>query len=71
MEYIKRARLMPLLELLLGIWFTGSIAVVLLDAHISFFSLPFLVLFQFGFFYIATLSIIQALQPLLGRLRGS
>lgn len=69
MLYIKRARLMPLLELMLGIWFTGSIAVVLLDAHVSWFSLPFLVLFQFGFIYIAILSIAQAVQPYLGRLR--
>ncbi len=69
MLYIKRARLMPLFELALGVWFTGSIAVVLLDAHISFFSLPFLILFQFGFFYIALLSIVQAMQPYVGRLR--
>ena len=68
MLYIKRPKIMPLLELALGVWFTGSIAVVLLDAHVSFFSLPFLLLFQFGFFYIATLSIVQALQPYIGRL---
>lgn len=67
MMYIPRARLLPLLEFLLGVWFTGSIAVVLLSGHISFYSLPFLVLFQFGFFYVATLSIVQSVQPYLAR----
>lgn len=67
MLYIRKPKILPLLELALGVWFTGSIALVLLDSHVSFFSLPFLLLFQFGFFYIATLSILQSLQPLLAR----
>jgi cellulose synthase/poly-beta-1,6-N-acetylglucosamine synthase-like glycosyltransferase len=65
--YIKRAKLLPLMELLLGVWFTGSIAVVLLSSEVSFYSLPFLILFQFGFFYIAVLSILQSVQPHIAR----
>ena len=68
MKYIKRAKAMPLFEFALGVWFTGSIIVVVTNTH-SFFSLPFLVLFQFGFFYIALLSIVQALQPMFARRR--
>ena len=70
MAYIRRAKLLPLLELALGVWFTGSILIVLLGSQVSLYSLPFLVLFQFGFFYIATLSIVQGVQPYLAR-RGS
>ncbi len=71
--YIRRARLMPVVELGLGAWFTGSIVIVLMRPHISFYSLPFLMLFQFGFFYIATLSIVQSLQPILAarKIRGA
>ncbi len=61
--YIKRGSLLPLVELGLGVWFTAAIALVLFSAVHSFYSLPFLMLFQFGFFYVAALSIYQSLQP--------
>lgn len=55
---------MPALEFALGAWFTYAIYVVLVDPAHPFGSLPFLMLFQFGFFYVAFLSVTQ---PLGGR----
>jgi hypothetical protein len=57
--YIRKSTILPLVEFALGAWFTYGIAFVLFSAEHSFFSVPFLVLFQFGFFYVATLSVFQ------------
>ena len=63
--YIKKSTVVTLLEVGLGLWFTYAIVQVLLDPQRSLFSLPFLMLFQFGFFYVASLSVLQAI----GRMR--
>lgn len=68
--YIKKSTLLPALEFLFGAWFTASIVFVLLDARESLYSLPFLILFQFGFLYVAILSISHAVQARIGRVRG-
>ena len=57
--YIKKSTAMTLAELALGGWFTYAIVHVLLSPKGSLFSLPFLMLFQFGFFYVAALSLLQ------------
>lgn len=59
--YIKKSTIVTLLEVGLGLWFTYAIVQVLLDPERSLFSLPFLMLFQFGFFYVAALSVLQAI----------
>jgi cellulose synthase/poly-beta-1,6-N-acetylglucosamine synthase-like glycosyltransferase len=60
--YIRKSTALPLIELALGAWFTYGIAFVLLSENHSFFSVPFLVLFQFGFFYVAASSLLQGLR---------
>ncbi|RAL20224.1 glycosyl transferase family 2 [Lujinxingia litoralis] len=52
---------MPAIEFALGIWFSYAIYEVLADPRHPFGSLPFLMLFQFGFFYVAFLSVSQTL----------
>ena len=59
--YIKRTTLLPLVELALGLWFTYAIWTVLSTPTQPLGSLPFLLLFQFGFFYVALVSITQSL----------
>jgi hypothetical protein len=60
--YGHRSTLVSLLELALGCWATLAIGIVLADNPRSFFSLPFLLLFQFGFFYVALESLGQGLR---------
>ena len=64
--YAKKSTLMTLLELLLAAWFTYAIAQVLMSPKASLFSVPFLMLFQLGFFYVASLSVSQRLTGRLG-----
>lgn len=59
--YIRKSTLLPLLEFSLGAWFTYGIYFVIVSENHSFFSVPFLILFQFGFFYVAILSAFQGL----------
>ncbi len=63
-SYIKKAKILPLFEFGLGIWFTFSIVNLLMNPAASYYSLPFLALFQFGFFYVAILSISQNVRTL-------
>ncbi|MFW5966162.1 MAG: cellulose synthase family protein [Persicimonas sp.] len=60
--YIQKSSLLPIAEFALGAWFTYSIGFVLLSDQHSMFSIPFLVLFQFGFFYVACMSFFQGLR---------
>jgi cellulose synthase/poly-beta-1,6-N-acetylglucosamine synthase-like glycosyltransferase len=60
--YIRKSTLLTVLEFGLGFWFTYAIVAVLTTAGQSMYSLPFLMLFQFGFFYVALLSVLQSLQ---------
>lgn len=57
--YIRKSTILPLVEFALGAWFSYGIFFVVVSEEHSFFSVPFLVLFQFGFFYVATLSAFQ------------
>lgn len=59
--YLKKSTLLTLLELGLGGWFTYAIVQVLLNPKASVFSVPFLMLFQLGYFYVAWLSVAQSL----------
>jgi cellulose synthase/poly-beta-1,6-N-acetylglucosamine synthase-like glycosyltransferase len=60
--YIRNSTVMTFIELGLGGWFTFAIVAVLTDPNLGFVSLPFLALFQFGFFYVAALSIAHSLR---------
>ncbi len=60
--YIRKGSVMPAIEFSLGAWFTVAIAAVFLSPEHAYYSLPFLVLFQFGFFYVASLSVVQRVQ---------
>jgi cellulose synthase/poly-beta-1,6-N-acetylglucosamine synthase-like glycosyltransferase len=57
--YISRTVVLPLVEFALGAWFSFAIIFVLINQHKSLFSVPFLLLFQCGFFYVAALSLLQ------------
>lgn len=61
--YIRKSTVLPLIELSLAAWFTYAIGFILLSPDHSAWSLPFLALFQFGFFYVAGLSLFQSLRP--------
>ncbi len=65
--YIKKSTVLTLIEAGLGMWFTYAIVHVVISPKGSLFSLPFLMLFQFGFFYVAATSLLQGLE----RLRGT
>ncbi|MFU8803244.1 MAG: cellulose synthase family protein [Bradymonadaceae bacterium] len=60
--YIRKSTLLPVLEFGLGAWFSYAIVTVIFDAGQSLYSLPFLMLFQFGFFYVGILSVLQSLR---------
>lgn len=57
--YIKKSTLLPVIEFALGAWFTFAIGYVIYNTSHSVFSVPFLMLFQFGFLYVASLSVYQ------------
>lgn len=59
--YIQKASALPIVEFGLGAWFTYVIGVIVVDPGQPMASLPFLLLFQFGFFYVAWVSIRQSL----------
>ena len=61
-QYVKKSTVITLVEIGLGAWFTYAIVTVLTTPKGSLFSLPFLMLFQIGFFYVALLSLSQGLQ---------
>ncbi|MFL5405721.1 MAG: hypothetical protein ACJ79O_07675, partial [Myxococcales bacterium] len=56
-RYRAMTSLQPLLELALGAYLTSAIYFAL-DKGV-WFSLPFLLLFQFGFFYVGVMSLLQ------------
>lgn len=62
--YIRKTSLLPIIETGFGIWFSYAIWCIITDAGQSLASLPFLLLFQFGFFYVAFVSISQSLRQL-------
>lgn len=62
--YFKKSTLLTLIEAGLGLWFTYAIVHVILSPKGSLFSLPFLMLFQFGFFYVAATSLFQGIERL-------
>ena len=65
-RYRAMTSLQPLLELALGAYLTSAIYFAL-DKGV-WFSLPFLVLFQFGFFYVGVMSLLQGRLAILVRL---
>src|SRR5690606_17843386 len=66
--YIRKANLVLFLEFGLGLWFSFAIWTIFVDARYNVYSLPFLMLFQFGYFYVALLSVAQTL--MVRRVRG-
>lgn len=65
--YINKSIMLPVVEFALGAWFSYAIVVVLIGERQSLFSIPFLMLFQCGFFYVALLSLTQSFRGILGR----
>ena len=59
--YIRKSSVLPVVEFGFGAWFSYAIAMILIDPGQPLASLPFLLLFQFGFFYVAFVSIHQSL----------
>ena len=70
-QYVKKSTVITLVEMGLGAWFTYAIVTVLTTPKGSLFSLPFLMLFQIGFFYVALLSLAQGLQRMWRAVRAS
>ncbi len=58
--YLKKSTVLPFLEFGFGAWFSYAIFCVLADPGQPMASLPFLLLFQFGFFYVAFVSVGQS-----------
>lgn len=56
-KYAQSMAIQPLIELALGLYFTATVIYAL--AHGIFGTLPFLVLFQFGFLYTGLMSLLQ------------
>ena len=56
-KYRQSVAVQPLIELALGLYFTGTVFYALANGIYG--TLPFLVLFQFGFLYTGLLSIVQ------------
>jgi cellulose synthase/poly-beta-1,6-N-acetylglucosamine synthase-like glycosyltransferase len=61
LAYLKKSSLVTAVELILAAWFALAIARILQTPTKSVFSLPFLLLFFFGFGYVAALSLLQTL----------
>ncbi len=59
--YIQKSTVLPAVEFALGAWFSYAIWVIITDPGQPMASLPFLVLFQCGFLYVALVSIRQSL----------
>ena len=59
--YNRQTSILPAIEFGLGAWFSYAIWVAVTDPGQPMASLPFLVLFQFGFFYVAFVSLRHAL----------
>lgn len=60
--YIQKSTVMTAVELGLGLWVTYAVGVVVTSNAHSLFALPFLALFQFGFLYVAGVSILQTIR---------
>jgi hypothetical protein len=56
-KYHKRAGLMPYLEVLLGIYFAGAVVYSVQNANYA--TVPFLLLFVWGYLYTGVMSIAQ------------
>ncbi|MFB6352237.1 MAG: glycosyltransferase [Bradymonadaceae bacterium] len=69
--YIRKSTVMTAVELCLGLWFTGAIVIIVGFSPHGLASLPFLALFQFGFLYVATLSILHSFQRRTAEVRKS
>jgi cellulose synthase/poly-beta-1,6-N-acetylglucosamine synthase-like glycosyltransferase len=57
--YIKRVNFLPAIELGFGLWFTTAVVYTLQQGISAAASLPFLLLFQLGFFYVGLSSLLQ------------
>jgi cellulose synthase/poly-beta-1,6-N-acetylglucosamine synthase-like glycosyltransferase len=57
--YIKRINFLPMVELGFGLWFTTAVIYTLQQGLSAAASLPFLLLFQLGFFYVGLSSLLQ------------
>lgn len=57
--YIKRINFLPMVELGFGLWFTTAVVYTLQQGISAAASLPFLLLFQLGFFYVGLSSLLQ------------
>ncbi len=55
-RYQENQWIQPLFEILIGVWFTPAILVVLQTGGLAYGSLPFLLLFQFGYLYVGLVS---------------
>jgi hypothetical protein len=66
-NYVHFKWIQPILELALGLWFTPAILFAIEHGGRSLLTLPFLVLFQFGYLYVSLLSIGQILLGLRAR----
>jgi cellulose synthase/poly-beta-1,6-N-acetylglucosamine synthase-like glycosyltransferase len=65
-KYRGEKNLLPIIELLLGIYFTFNIYFAYVNK--IYFSIPFLMIFQVGFFYISFLSLFQSVLARIGAL---
>lgn len=65
--YLKPGNLLSLLEFAFAAWFTLSIIFVILFEPGGLFSLPFLLLFQAGFLYVAMTSLMHTIKTLRAR----
>jgi hypothetical protein len=58
-EYRTELRVQPLLEIGVGLYFTSVLTLLLTKGY--FISIPFFLLFQFGFFYVGLTSVLQSM----------
>ena len=61
-RYVRKRWIQPLMELALGLWFTPAIWFALEQGGRALLSLPFLLLFQFGYVYVSTMSLAQVVR---------
>jgi cellulose synthase/poly-beta-1,6-N-acetylglucosamine synthase-like glycosyltransferase len=71
LRYVRVRWIQPTLELLLGLWFVPAIALALAQGGRALLSLPFLVLFQFGFLYVSLASLGQSVRRVRARLAAA
>jgi len=61
-RYVNKRWLQPTLELAIGLWFTPAVWVAVATGGRALLSLPFLLLFQFGFLYVSLMSLGQSMR---------